>query len=241
MSWEWQLRDLTTAHWTIGAVAAHSTAPNDQIGVQEPRAQDHDVFQPHEDHAHPGRLPAWDACWACQTCSRRPAAWLPWRTVHLGLDLRGGSYLLLEVDMKAVLKERLDSLADGVRQALRNGQIFYQTLEPQPDQNRVLLRLRDATKTDAAVAAMKPLIGQDASTGRPDTVIGSDPDGTITLTLSRACARGKGCRRGRSNPSRSSAAASTKPVWSIPRSPARAKAASSCSFPASATPTASNS
>jgi SecD/SecF fusion protein len=113
-----------------------------------------------------------------------PAQWLPWRSVHLGLDLRGGSYLLLEVDMKAVLKERLDSLADGVRQALRNGQIFYQTLEPQPDQNRVLLRLRDATKTDAAVAAMKPLIGQDASTGRPDTVIGSDPDGTITLTLS---------------------------------------------------------
>src|SRR3954470_10805164 len=113
-----------------------------------------------------------------------PAAWIPWRTVHLGLDLRGGSYLLLEVDMKAVLKERLDSLADGVRQALRGGQIFYQTLEPQPDQNRVLLRLRDATKTDAAVALLRPLISQDASTGLPDTSIGSDPDGTITLTLS---------------------------------------------------------
>src|ERR1700722_13597180 len=87
-----------------------------------------------------------------------PAAWMPWRTVHLGLDLRGGSYLLLEVDMKAVLKERLDSLADGVRQALRPGQIFYQALDVQPDQNRVVLRLRDATKTDAAAAAVKPLI-----------------------------------------------------------------------------------
>ena len=86
--------------------------------------------------------------------------------------------------MKAVLKERLDSLADGVRQALRGGQIFYQTLEPQPDQNRVLLRLRDASKTDAAVAALKPLISPDASTGQPDMAIGSDPDGTITLTLS---------------------------------------------------------
>ena len=60
-----------------------------------------------------------------------PAAWMPWRTVHLGLDLRGGSYLLLEVDMKAVLKERLDSLADGVRQALRTSQIFYQALDAQ--------------------------------------------------------------------------------------------------------------
>ena len=113
-----------------------------------------------------------------------PAAWMPWRTVHLGLDLRGGSYLLLEVDMKAVLKERLDSLADGVRQSLRGAQIFYQTLEPQPDQTRVLLRLRDASKTEAAVAALRPLISPDASTGMPDMAIGSDPDGTITLTLS---------------------------------------------------------
>ena len=48
-----------------------------------------------------------------------PAPWLPWRQVHLGLDLRGGSYLLLEVDMKAVVKERLDSMVDAVRQALR--------------------------------------------------------------------------------------------------------------------------
>jgi hypothetical protein len=52
-----------------------------------------------------------------------PAPWLPWRQVHLGLDLRGGSYLLLEVDMKAVVKERLDSMVDGVRQALRPGSI----------------------------------------------------------------------------------------------------------------------
>jgi preprotein translocase subunit SecD len=115
-----------------------------------------------------------------------PAAWMPWRTVHLGLDLRGGSYLLLEVDMKAVLKERLDSLADAVRQALRPGQIFSQALDTQPEQNRVVLRLRDASKTDAALAALRPLISQDASTGQPDMTIGSTPDGTITLTLSAA-------------------------------------------------------
>ena len=137
-----------------------------------------------------------------------PAAWMPWRTVHLGLDLRGGSYLLMEVDMKAVMKERLDSLADGVRQALRGGQIFYQTLEAQPDQNRVLLRLRDPAKTDAAVAALKPLISQDASTGLPDMAIGSDPDGTITLTLSapalaaRAAGRGGPVDRDRPPPHR---------------------------------------
>src|SRR3984893_1974143 len=77
-----------------------------------------------------------------------PAPWMPWRTVHLGLDLRGGSYLLLEIDMKAVIKERLNNIADAVRQALRPGGIFYQTLEAQPEQNRMLLKLRDAGKTE---------------------------------------------------------------------------------------------
>ena len=113
-----------------------------------------------------------------------PAPWLPWRQVHLGLDLRGGSYLLLEVDMKAVVKERLDSMVDAVRQALRPGSIFYQTLEAQPDQNRLLLRLRDATKLDAAVAAIRPLIAAEGPTGTPEFELASSPDGTIVLTLS---------------------------------------------------------
>ncbi|MGD0434485.1 MAG: protein translocase subunit SecD, partial [Acetobacteraceae bacterium] len=113
-----------------------------------------------------------------------PASWMPWRTVHLGLDLKGGSYLLMEVDMKAVIKERLDGLVDGIRQALRPGAIFYQTLEAQPDQNRVVLRLRDPGKTDAAMAALKPLVQQEGPSGTADLDIDSTPDGTITLTLS---------------------------------------------------------
>jgi protein-export membrane protein SecD len=114
-----------------------------------------------------------------------PAPWLPWRTVHLGLDLRGGSYLLMEVDMKAVVKERLDSLLDGVRQALRPGAIFYQTLEAQPEQNRILLRLRNPAQTDAAMAALRPLVTNEGPTGAPDLTLASNPDGTITLTLSQ--------------------------------------------------------
>jgi preprotein translocase subunit SecD len=113
-----------------------------------------------------------------------PAPWLPWRTVHLGLDLRGGSYLLLEVDMKAVIKERLESLMDSVRQALRGGQIYYQSLDAQLDQNRILLRLRDPAKTSDAVAALRPLISQDTGSGQPDMTIDSTPDGAISLTLS---------------------------------------------------------
>jgi preprotein translocase subunit SecD len=113
-----------------------------------------------------------------------PASWPPWRQVHLGSDLRGGSYLLLEVDTKAVVKERLDSLVDGVRQALRPGAIFYQTLETQPDQNRIALKLRDSTKLDAALAAIRPLIAAEGPTGTPEFDVASSPDGTIMLTLS---------------------------------------------------------
>jgi preprotein translocase subunit SecD len=113
-----------------------------------------------------------------------PAAWLPWRTVHLGLDLRGGSYLLLEIDMKAVIKERLNNIVDAVRQALRPGAIFFQTLEAQPEQNRMLLKLRDATKTEAAIEAIRPLILPEGPTRVPEFELASTPDGTITLTLS---------------------------------------------------------
>ena len=64
---------------------------------------------------------------------RAPAAWLPWRTVHLGLDLKGGSYLLMEVDMKAVVKERLDSLVDAVRQAHASIPVDAWTDDPHGD------------------------------------------------------------------------------------------------------------
>ncbi|HKM61364.1 MAG TPA: protein translocase subunit SecD [Acidisphaera sp.] len=114
----------------------------------------------------------------------QPAAWLPWHTVRLGLDLQGGSYLLLEVDMKSVIKERLESLTDAVRQALRPGDIFYAQLQPQPEQNRVLLKLRDPARLDAALAAVQPLVRPDPGSA-PDLTIDSQPDGTITLTLSQ--------------------------------------------------------
>jgi preprotein translocase subunit SecD len=51
--------------------------------------------------------------------------WLPNEQVNLGLDLQGGSHLLLEVKVSAVVRERLDSLVDGIRIALRKDRIRY--------------------------------------------------------------------------------------------------------------------
>ena len=41
------------------------------------------------------------------------------KQVNLGLDLQGGSHLLLEVDTNAVLKERSEYLVDEIRSLLR--------------------------------------------------------------------------------------------------------------------------
>jgi preprotein translocase subunit SecD len=113
-----------------------------------------------------------------------PASWMPWRAIRLGLDLRGGSYLLLEVDMSAVVKERLDSLADSARQALRVAKIDRYVVTPQPQQDRVLVRLPDPTKQDDSLAALKPLAAPPDPTQAPDVSLAAGQSGEITLTLS---------------------------------------------------------
>lgn len=51
-------------------------------------------------------------------------SWMPHKTVNLGLDLQGGSHLLLEVDYKVVVKERIDGLEQAVRSDLRKEKIL---------------------------------------------------------------------------------------------------------------------
>src|ERR1700682_1822770 len=53
--------------------------------------------------------------------------WPTWaqRRLVLGLDLQGGSYLLLEVDANAVKKDKLDQLRDDVRRVLRDAKVAY--------------------------------------------------------------------------------------------------------------------
>jgi len=48
---------------------------------------------------------------------------LPRKTLNLGLDLQGGSYLLLEVDLKALRKEKVTNLIEEIRKTFREEQI----------------------------------------------------------------------------------------------------------------------
>src|SRR3712207_5587707 len=66
--------------------------------------------------------------------SRETLAGLPnWfgnSRVSLGLDLRGGSHLLLEVDMGAVIRDRVEGRVDSARTQLRTANIGYTAINP---------------------------------------------------------------------------------------------------------------
>jgi len=55
-------------------------------------------------------------------------SWLPYKRINLGLDLQGGSHLLLEVKVADAIKDRMNSLVDGIRSALRKARIRYRDL-----------------------------------------------------------------------------------------------------------------
>lgn len=67
-------------------------------------------------------------------------SFLPNKTVNLGLDLRGGSHLLLQVDLSAVLKDRTEDMVAGTRAALRAERIGYTRIAAMNDGLRVTLR-----------------------------------------------------------------------------------------------------
>ena len=84
-------------------------------------------------------------------------SFLPGKQVVLGLDLQGGSHLLLQVDTNAVLTEQLDNLRDDVRARLRDARIGYTNLNIDREANRVTGILRDTTEVAQARMALNEL------------------------------------------------------------------------------------
>ena len=62
-----------------------------------------------------------------QTAEGLPG-WIPSQQINLGLDLQGGSYLLLEVDLAAVEKEWFENLVEFIRTEMRRAKIGYTSL-----------------------------------------------------------------------------------------------------------------
>jgi len=84
-------------------------------------------------------------------------------TLDLGLDLQGGSYLLLEVDVAEMRQARITNLTEDVRQTLREGQIAFGSLQREP--SGVVVTITNPAQYDAAWQALRDLGGTAATTG----------------------------------------------------------------------------
>jgi len=79
----------------------------------------------------------------------------PGKTLSLGLDLQGGSHLLMEVETDAVVKERLESTVDAIRRMLRAERVGYTGLGVEG--GAVVFALRDQTQADLAETKMRDI------------------------------------------------------------------------------------
>jgi protein-export membrane protein SecD len=83
--------------------------------------------------------------------------WWPTNTVALGLDLQGGSYLLLEVELDQVQKDQLESLIGDIRAGLRKNHIAFRNVQILGDS--VSVEIMDPQQFDQAktlIAALNP-------------------------------------------------------------------------------------
>jgi preprotein translocase subunit SecD len=116
-------------------------------------------------------------------------AWPSWAQRHivLGLDLQGGSSLLLEVDTAAVRKERLQGIADDVLRVLRQNRIPFtgRTIHG----NAVEVRITRDSDVDNALSKLRelsqPLAGILGSSGQRSIDI-TQTGGLIAQTPSDA-------------------------------------------------------
>tara|TARA_A100000171_G_C2126673_1_gene143962 strand:+ start:247 stop:1812 length:1566 start_codon:yes stop_codon:yes gene_type:complete len=91
--------------------------------------------------------------------------WFPKEQINLGLDLRGGLHMLLEVDFETAEKDRLAFVVDEVRKNLRQQRIGYLGLRAQ--KGAVIFKLRDQSDQPKISKALRSL-GQDYSFAMSD-------------------------------------------------------------------------
>ncbi len=85
-------------------------------------------------------------------------SFLPSGLVNLGLDLRGGAHLLVEVDVNSVYADRMDGLWPEVRNTLRDLRDTVGTVRRQGDGGaQLVVKIGNADGMDAAVAAVRAL------------------------------------------------------------------------------------
>ena len=113
--------------------------------------------------------------------------WLPSKQVSLGLDLRGGSHLVLEVDAADLQKERMQNLIQDSRRVLRDANIGNSSIRRVQD--HLLITLTDPTQRSAAIDELKKLanpVGIGLTAGQSDLDIATDGESGIRISMTPA-------------------------------------------------------
>jgi SecD/SecF fusion protein len=111
---------------------------------------------------------------------RKPSLSIPWRQIHLGLDLRGGSYLLMQVDLPSLTHDRLQTLSENMRDALLKDHLGYQDFRIDAEHAVVSYLPRTPDETQAGLKALDALPRLSAG----EFTVARQDDGRVALTLS---------------------------------------------------------
>jgi preprotein translocase subunit SecD len=110
------------------------------------------------------------------------------RKIVLGLDLQGGSHILLEVDSRAIQREKLETLRDDVRRVMRDGRIGYTNLVIQG--LSVQLRIRETGDMPEALRRLRdlstPIGGIFSGSNVRDVEVIEAGDNVLRLTVTQA-------------------------------------------------------
>jgi preprotein translocase subunit SecD len=115
--------------------------------------------------------------------------WPAWaqRRLVLGLDLQGGSYLLLEVDANSVRKDRLEAVREDARKVLREARIGYTGLNVRND--AVEVRISKDTDVPAALSKLRdmsqPIGGLMGGGGQRDLEVSDTGGSLIRITVTQ--------------------------------------------------------
>lgn len=115
--------------------------------------------------------------------------WVPKSTLNLGLDLQGGSYLLLEVDVDAMREKRITNLSEDARQTLSEAQVAVAGIAR--DGNGVVVTLTNPTQMDPAITAMRTLLGSGVAMGS-DRTVAREGDNRIRYAFTEAAMEAMG-------------------------------------------------
>src|SRR6185503_14290205 len=109
-------------------------------------------------------------------------SWLPNAKISLGLDLSGGSQLLLEADAADAAKQRLAAMEDTVATELRRGDPKIEVGDISTAGGRLSFLVRDPTELDAAVERLRTLTQPIGLTGSRDWDVSVVDSTRIVLT-----------------------------------------------------------